>query len=88
MAILNTPRAGRDHDGYMENLIYNMYNDENVFYKSGCGICGLGPQDIVNCFNAIRKIFAKINIFIFRKIVKQRLIFFMSQKKLFDLLIG
>ena len=61
MAILNTPRAGRDQDGYMENLIYNMYNDENVFYKNGCGICGIGPQDIVNCFNAVRNIFAKIN---------------------------
>ena len=61
MAVFNTSRAGRNQDGYMESLIGNMYNNEKVFYKNGCGICGFGPEDIVNCFNAIRKIFYKIN---------------------------
>ena len=61
MAVLNIPRAGRDKEGYMEELITNMYTHANVIYKNGCGICGLGPGDIVNCFNAVRKIHCKIN---------------------------
>ena len=61
MAVFKTSRAGRNQDGYMESLIGNMYNNENVFYKNGCGVCGFGPEDIANCFNAIRKIFCKIN---------------------------
>ena len=61
MAIFNTPRARRNQDGYMETLISNMYTDENVIYKNGYGVCGFGPEDIVNCFNAVRRNFCKIN---------------------------
>lgn len=61
MPVLNTPRAGRNQEGYLETLIMNMYSDPRVIYKNGYGVCCVSPEAIVNAFNAVRNVWGVVN---------------------------
>ena len=61
MPIINTPRAGRNQEGYMEGFIQNMFNDPRVFYKNGFGVCGTSPEEVIQFFNSVRNAHGIIN---------------------------
>lgn len=61
MPIFNTPRARRNQEGYMENLIERMYIDERTLDKQGYGVCDLSPEIIAVTFDNVRNGFGKDN---------------------------
>ena len=61
MLVLNVVRAGRRQEGYLERLIGNMYDNANVFFCRGYGICDLNPESIVASFYSVRNSCCKIN---------------------------
>lgn len=62
MPVLNTPRAGRKQNDYTENLIWSMYNDEDVIWRWGYGVCAMSPEIILSSYNVTRNIFCKSNL--------------------------
>lgn len=61
MPILNTPRAGRKQEGYMETLLTNMYTEETVIYKMGYGVCDINPEILISSFYSVQNTFCKFN---------------------------
>ncbi len=61
MPILNTPRAGRNMEGYMENLIENMYTNENAIYRQGYGVCAISPEAVIDSYHYVRNTYGKNN---------------------------
>lgn len=61
MPIINTPRAGRKQEDYLENLITSMYTEEKAIYRLGYGVCAISPEAVINSYYAVRKALCKIN---------------------------
>ena len=61
MAVFNTIRAGRKKEGYMENLIHNMYTDERVLFRQGYGVLDETEEKVVYSFYSVRNAYYKIN---------------------------
>ena len=61
MPIFNTPRAGKNQDGYMEKLIEKMFSDERALDKHGYGVCDTSPEVISATFNSVYSAYGKNN---------------------------
>ena len=61
MPIFNVVRARRNREGYMENLISNMYTEESVIYRMGYGICAVNADTIISSFYYTRNTFCSNN---------------------------
>jgi len=54
MICLNTVRAGRNIDYYMENLILNVFSDQRSIQKKGYGVLSGTAEEVVNSFRMVQ----------------------------------
>ena len=54
MPIFNTPRANRNQEGYLEELIARMFSDERRIFKHGYGVIDVSPEVVVASFNSVK----------------------------------
>lgn len=62
MAVFNVARAGRNQEGYMEQLINNMYHHPMQIFQQGYGVYDLSAEGIIYSFNAVRSEYCKVNL--------------------------
>ena len=61
MAVLNTPRAGRNMPGYMETLIDRMFTARNIISKNGYGVMDCSIETIISSFRSVSNAYQKLN---------------------------
>ena len=62
MAIFNVPRAGRKNENYTENLIQNMFYDDNCVFKQGFGVIDNSAEEVIYSFDFVRNSVGKNNV--------------------------